>query len=114
MRLLVDESTGKQFSSLLQAEGYDTQYVGDVLPGASDEKVVDFAEKEKRILITDDKDFGKFVYRMQRPKTGLIFLRLSSLLAQERVRIVKNILSQYNAEGTFLILKDGSMRQRKI
>ncbi len=114
MRLLVDESTGKQLAALLQADGYDVQYVGEVSPGVSDEEVLAYAEKTGRILVTDDKDFGEFVYRTQRPRKGLIFLRLPSVRAQDRIRILKMVLSEYRIERTFLIVKEGSVRQRKI
>lgn len=58
MRFLVDESTGRRLNELLKRSGHDSIFAGDVLPGADDEAVLSKAEKEKRVLITDDKDFG--------------------------------------------------------
>ncbi|MBI4021429.1 MAG: DUF5615 family PIN-like protein [Candidatus Aenigmarchaeota archaeon] len=50
MRLLVDESVGRRLASLLQLQRHDVLYVGDVAAGATDEEVMSFAEKEKRVL----------------------------------------------------------------
>ena len=45
MKLLVDESTGKKLAALLATE-YDVLFVGDILRSATDEEVLEFAEKE--------------------------------------------------------------------
>lgn len=41
MRFAVDESTGKKFDAI---------YIGDIFKSATDEIVLSFAEREKRIL----------------------------------------------------------------
>jgi len=47
-------------------------FVGDIIPSASDEEIIKKAETEGRILITDDKDFGELVFRLERPTSGVI------------------------------------------
>jgi predicted nuclease of predicted toxin-antitoxin system len=49
MRFLVDESTGRKICELLKAAGHDTIFVGDAMPGSTDEAVLAWAEREKRI-----------------------------------------------------------------
>lgn len=65
MRFLVDESAGKKLADLL-AQEHDVIFVGDVFPSISDEKVLEIAKKQKRVLITDDKDFGELVFRLKK------------------------------------------------
>jgi len=77
MKFLVDKCTGKKLATLL-SQKYDTLFVGDILKSASDEDIVAFAEREDRILITDDKDFGRLVNNLRRPTTGVILLRTST------------------------------------
>ena len=64
MRFLVDESTGKRLHALLKEAGHDSIFVGDIMSGSHDEAVLAKAEREKRILITDDKDFGELVFSL--------------------------------------------------
>ncbi|MBI1970361.1 DUF5615 family PIN-like protein, partial [Candidatus Woesearchaeota archaeon] len=58
MKFLVDESTGRKLHLALLNEKHDSVFVGDLFPGALDKEVLHHAEKEKRIPITNDHDFG--------------------------------------------------------
>ena len=76
LRFLVDESTGKKLHSFLIGKGFDTKFVPDSIPRAIDKDVLKFAEKEKRILVTNDKDFGELVFRLNKPSYGVVLMRL--------------------------------------
>ncbi|MBI2649147.1 MAG: DUF5615 family PIN-like protein [Thaumarchaeota archaeon] len=47
--------------------------------GSTDEMVLDRAGSEERILVTDDKDFGELIFRLNKPTSGLILLRTAIL-----------------------------------
>lgn len=114
MRFLIDESTGKRLATLLEKKGHDVVFVGDFMPKATDESVLAEAEKQNRILITDDKDFGALIFRLNRPTTGVILLRTVSSRPNVRLEIIKNLLKSYNPKGKFVVLKEDSIRIRKI
>ena len=76
LKFLIDESCGKKLYSFFKSKSIDALFVGDLFPEARDNKILEFSEKEKRILITNDKDFGELVFRLGRPSAGVIFLRL--------------------------------------
>jgi len=109
MKFLVDESTGKRLAKLL-ATIYDALYVGDVLKSASDEDVLEFAEREGRILITDDRDFGKLVFVLRKPSSGVIFLKTLTTNAEERFKILLKVFRTVDLTlsatkvGRFLLL----------
>ncbi|MEX2750304.1 MAG: DUF5615 family PIN-like protein [Candidatus Freyarchaeota archaeon] len=71
------------------ATKYDALFVGDVLKSAKDEEVLEFAEREGRILITDDKDFGRLVLMLGKPSSGVIILRTSTTNAEKRFKILQ-------------------------
>ena len=104
MKFLVDESTGKRLAELL-AKKYDTKFSGDALRGATDEEVLEFAERDGRILITDDKDFGRLVFMLRRPSTGVILLRTATTNAEERFRILLKVLKTINVRGKFIVVR---------
>jgi len=76
MKFLVDESSGRRLFHFLREKGYDATFVKDVLPKADDIDVLKFAEKEQRIIISNDKDFGELIFRLGMPSSGVILLRL--------------------------------------
>jgi len=114
MRFFVDESTGRKICELLNAAGYDTTFVGDVVPGSTDEAVLARAESEERILITDDKDFGELIFRMDRPTTGVVLLRTSTANPRRRVRILFDVIKNLELEGSFTTVTENRIRIRKL
>jgi predicted nuclease of predicted toxin-antitoxin system len=113
MRFLVDECTGKKFASLLEREGYNVLFVGDILPSASDSEIIRRADEDNRILITDDKDFGNLVFRLEKPAQGVVLLRMG-VNPEKRVRTLLNVLKAHDLNGKFIVLKEDSIRIRTI
>ena len=112
MRFLVDESSGKALANLLKNAGYDVLFVRDILPATSDERILDFAESEKRVVITDDKDFGELVFRLNMPTSGVIFLRTLTTDPEKIFEMIKGILDK--AEGKFIVIREGRIRERYL
>ncbi len=56
MRFLADESCDSAIVHALQASGYDVLAVSEIIPRAEDSEVIKLAVREKRILLTEDKD----------------------------------------------------------
>jgi len=73
MRFLVDESCDIVLSQALLEDGNDVLDVRDSKPGANDEWVINFALSENRILLTEDKDFGRLIYAHGHKAIGVIF-----------------------------------------
>jgi predicted nuclease of predicted toxin-antitoxin system len=63
-------------ATLLRESGHDVVYMSDVAPRTADPDVLNRAESEKRLLLTEDKDFGDLVFRQARPVPGLILVRI--------------------------------------
>jgi predicted nuclease of predicted toxin-antitoxin system len=63
MRFLVDECTGPAVADWLKSQGHDVVSVFEEFRGIDDENVIKICVDEKRILITNDKDFGEKVFR---------------------------------------------------
>lgn len=115
-KFLVDESTGKKLSIFLNNSGFDSIYVGDVFAGAVDEDVLKFAEKEKRVLITNDKDFGEMIFHQIKPSSGVILLRLANDSREKRQEILSIILRDFadKIESHLIVATEEKIRIRKI
>ena len=58
LRFLADESCDFAVVRALRAEGYDVLAVSEVMQRSDDRELIQQAYREKRILLTEDKDFG--------------------------------------------------------
>lgn len=62
MRLLAHESCDAAITRALRDAGHDVTAVVDTLRGADDRTVLEAAMRERRFLLTEDKDFGELVF----------------------------------------------------
>ena len=117
MKFLLDQNVERRLASFLKNIGHDVKVVSiDYPAGILDREVLDYAFKENRILLTNDKgDFGELIFRNHHPHSGVIlFRRMRSgdvLTKQERLTFV---LQTYVKElHHFLVVSPKSVRVRK-
>ena len=75
MQFLADENIEFPVIRILRSNGIDILAVRDLMKGATDSEILEYASKEKLILITSDKDFGELTFRLKKPNHGIILLR---------------------------------------
>ena len=80
MRWLADECVDAALVRRLRGAGHDVIYAAEVASGATDTEILRRANDEHRLLLTEDKDFGEFIFRLHITVPGLVLLRV----AQER------------------------------
>ena len=78
-RVLADENILNQVVIRLRAAGYDVRWAKESDRGEADPNLLELATRERRMLITYDKDFGDLVHRdgMSAPH-GVILFRIHS------------------------------------
>jgi predicted nuclease of predicted toxin-antitoxin system len=77
VRVVVDECTGPSVARWLRKLGHDVVSIYDDFRGLSDEKILDLAVQNGRLLITNDKGFGTAIYRDGRQHAGLLLIRMN-------------------------------------
>ena len=114
LQFLVDESTGIAVIRYLRGFGYDVLAVAEAMPKADDLDILARAVSERRILVTNDKDFGELVYRSGQAHHGVLLLRLHDKSSAKCVRVVKAILEQYEDQLTshFIVATESTVRIR--
>jgi len=78
MLFLADESCDFAVVRALRDEGHDVAAVAEVARGAKDPEVVGLARDGGRILLTEDKDFGWYVYAAGEGGVGVVLIRFPS------------------------------------
>jgi len=95
MRFLADESCDFAVVRALRDAGHDVAAVAELDAGTEDGAVIERSVGEKRVLLTEDKDFGQLVFASRRPSAGVVFIRFpaparGSLAAEVRAFVQAN------------------------
>lgn len=116
MKLLVDECTGPAVAHWLEQQGHDVFSVYDQARGIDDDKIIEIAEIERRILITNDRGFGEKVFRERRPHHGVVFLRLANERAVNKIRVLDQFFNVHSdtIKDRFVVVTETRVRFAKI
>jgi predicted nuclease of predicted toxin-antitoxin system len=112
MRFIVDECTGPAVSAWLCENGHEVFSIYENARGMEDDKIIKKAYKESWIIITNDKDFGKEVFKDGKPHSGIILLRLEDERPVNKIRILSRLLKEYSdrISGSFIVVTENSVR----
>jgi predicted nuclease of predicted toxin-antitoxin system len=112
MRFLADESCDFTIVRALRAAGHEVLAVGELAPSAGDPDVLSLAMDEKRILLTEDKDFGEFVFARGHRAHAVLLLRYRrsarGAIADDVVRLVSE--QGERLLGCFVVVRPGRVR----
>jgi len=86
LQVLVDEDLPRSTAALLQSLSIDARDVRDVgLKGASEEQIFEYAQKEGRIIITRDIEFGNILKYPPSSHYGVIVVRLPNTYVRDQI-----------------------------
>ena len=112
MRFLADESCDFAVVRALRRAGFDVLCISESSPRTEDSEVIRLALREGRILLTEDKDFGRLVYSHGQDTLGVIFLRFPTFARRQISRDVLNLVKQQGEKlvGSFVTVQPGRIR----
>ncbi len=112
MRFLADESCDFAMVRSLRDAGHDVLAVAESARSAPDDAVLRLAAREKRILLTEDKDFGQWVHADQRATGGVIFLRYPPAARSAMAAAIVRLVERHGEElsGCFVVVQPGRIR----
>lgn len=95
MRFLIDECLPPRLAELLHAAGHDCAHVYELgLGGQPDERIMALADREARILISADTDFGELLANAPVLAPSVILLRRTDKQAHSLAAVVLANLDQ--------------------
>jgi predicted nuclease of predicted toxin-antitoxin system len=114
LRFLADESCDFAIVRALRAEGYDVLAVSEVMQRSDDRELIEQASRERRILLTEDKDFGWLVYVSYTDSAGVILIRFPGYARQTLVDVFMHLVHTQGQElsGAFVVVQPGHIRVR--
>jgi predicted nuclease of predicted toxin-antitoxin system len=75
--ILADENIPFEITKSLREQGFEVTSVYETARGISDEQVIEIALKYDYLLLTEDKDFGEWVFAHHAKGLSVLFLRYS-------------------------------------
>lgn len=112
MRILADENCPRNLVDALDELGHDVVWIRTDSPGVKDPAILARAQRENRIVLTFDKDFGELAFRHKLPaQSGIILCRLYGLSPAKLVEIVLTALANQDSwAGLFTVITEDRIR----
>jgi predicted nuclease of predicted toxin-antitoxin system len=115
VKFLLGESCDAAVAVALKEAGYDVLMVAHVSPGISDEEVITLALEQRRILLTEDKDFGQLVYASGKEACGVMLFRFPSFEREDMAKRAVELVSaeKESLQTSFVVLEPDKVRIRR-
>lgn len=112
MRFLADESCDFAVVRALRKDGHDVLAVSDIPVRSVDAEIMDFAHAERRILLTEDKDFGWLAFVAGMDSPGVILIRFPGTARPLLVREIRSLVAEHGSkiEHSFVVVRPGVVR----
>ncbi len=110
--MLADENVPRAGVEALRAAGHDVKWVRTEAPGSSDRSVIGRAQREARLLLTFDKDFGELAFgeRLLSPN-GIVLVRIGVPSPEYVARaVVAALSSRADWVGHFSVIEEHAIR----
>ena len=116
MRFLADENVSHRVIARLRAGGFEVISIDETRSGAPDKAVLEMANTEGCILITEDRDFGELVIRQRLSVRGVMLLELDRLSNAAEADAVAAFVSAHadKISGNLVVIEPGRIRLRPL
>ena len=116
LKFIADESCDFALVRGLRSAGHDVTAIAEIIPGTVDLKVLEKAAQENRILLTEDKDFGEWVFAHGKSTAGILLVRYPANIRITMTQAIVDLVSEHGEEllNSYTVLEPGRARIRKI
>jgi len=116
MPILADESVNYKIVKELRNHGFEVISILEKHPSISDKAVLERSIEYEAIVLTEDSDFGEWIFAHKAKANGVIFLRYNT---QDFVEITDSLIKVLNTAGDllygkFLVITVKKVRMREI
>ena len=114
MKVFLDACVAGNAQAEIQAAGHDVVWSGDWDQDPGDEAILEAAFRERRVLVTIDKDFGELAVLRGASHCGI--LRLVNFRAAQQATVCLQVLAAHAADlqsGAIITAEPGRLRIRR-
>jgi predicted nuclease of predicted toxin-antitoxin system len=119
VKLLIDSALSPVVASLLRQRGHDAVHARDVgMQQAADEELLHLAEREGRVIVSADTDFGALLALRHLAKPSFVLLRRAAGNQPEQVaELLLSLFPRVSVEherGSVVTVRDDKIRIRAL
>ncbi len=98
------------------AEGHDVLYAAEDRVQTPDHDLLNEAETQGKVILTEDLDFGELIFRDRLNSHGVILMRMESSPSSLRLSRLQKAWAtiEKNLPGKFLVLTKSKLRVRAL
>ncbi|MEM9937199.1 MAG: DUF5615 family PIN-like protein, partial [Bacteroidota bacterium] len=89
-----DESVDGKIVKRLRIAGFQVKDIKEISSGIPDSEVLSLANDDNALLIKKDKDFGELVFRLKMAAKGVILVRLSGWLSEDKGKYILKVVQE--------------------
>ena len=110
-KFLADENIPVKAVVALKQKGIDIIPILEISPSLSDREVLNLANRQGRVIITFDTDFGKLAFKEKLKVKGIVLLRFIPRSPQHIAKRIENLLAAgIPIENCFLVVREDNVR----
>lgn len=109
-QIVADESVDYRIVVGLRETGMAVYSIAEQQPSIKDEQVLSIAFNNNALLITEDKDFGELVFRLQLPHYGILLIRVEDVRYKIFTVIEAVRLHYMEMRNKFSVLNNNKLR----
>ncbi|MBM4308057.1 MAG: hypothetical protein FJ107_04700 [Deltaproteobacteria bacterium] len=115
-KFLVDENVGRSVIDYLIGKGHDVVVTKEEFPGREDLQLLDYAYQGSRIIVTNDKGFGFFIYYQNLPSKGVILFRFQKEGPALKISALETVFTQNPDKilDHFIVISESGIRIRRL
>ena len=112
MKILADVNVEKSIVEYLVGINLDVLWIPDYNCMLSDEELLNMANSQDRVLITNDKDFGELVFRQKKLTAGIVLVRMKGYDAEKKVVVIEKLFRNYPGKiyNHFVVVTKNKLR----
>lgn len=112
LKFIADVNIEKRIVDYLLENGYDVKWIPDYECEMTDEELLKVANEERRILITNDKDFGELTFLQKKHSIGIILIRVKNQQTRIKLDLVSKLLVKHKRKilNHFIVITESKFR----
>ncbi len=114
--IVADECVDFRIIRQLRGVGFQVFSILENNRSAKDKGVLEIAREHGALLLTEDKDFGEWIFAHKEPDVGVILLRYHPTEVNKIADSLLQLLNKYETQllSKFTVIKPGKIRMRTI
>lgn len=112
LKFIADVNIEKPLIAFLLGTAYDIKWIPDYNCELTDHELLKMANAEKRILLTNDKDFGELIFLQGKVSSGIVLFRVKGQSVDRKVELLGNLLRDHADKlfKNFVIITEKKVR----